>query len=179
MRMLFRNVDPRFPFLWEDGTRQPPSRWKSAGAPDPVHCLSDTADGAWAELLRHEEITDPTDLQGIERDLWAVEIHDQEPAAVEPSLSPKILRGDTSTYRACRAEAARIFDGGYRSFSAPSAALVAGGARGQVTDGGLRPGPDREGRIVVLIGARPDAVGWRAARRGRPGRELLERMNHF
>lgn len=34
-----------------------------------------TAAGAWAQLLRHEEITDPADLAGISTRLWAVRIN--------------------------------------------------------------------------------------------------------
>src|SRR5262245_40501368 len=54
--ILFRQVDARFPFLWEDA-RQPAGRWHAAGD-GPAHYFADTPDGAWAEFLRHEEITE-------------------------------------------------------------------------------------------------------------------------
>ena len=62
----FRQVDARYPFLWED-SRQPEGRWHAAGD-GPAHYIADTPDGAWAEFLRHEEITDPDDLPST--DAW-------------------------------------------------------------------------------------------------------------
>ena len=70
--LWFRNADTRFPFLHESSA-QVPARWHGAGA-GPAQYLADTADGAWAEFLRHEEISDPRDLAGISRNLWAVEV---------------------------------------------------------------------------------------------------------
>ena len=56
----FRHADPRYPFLWE-GAGQPAARWHAAGD-GPAHYFCDTPDGAWAEFLRHEEISDPDDF---------------------------------------------------------------------------------------------------------------------
>src|SRR5207237_7071664 len=70
--MGFRQVDARYPFLWEDH-RQPAGRWHADGD-GPAHYFSDTPDGAWAEFLRHEEITDAADLSTIRRQIWAVDI---------------------------------------------------------------------------------------------------------
>jgi len=142
-----------------------------------VNCFADTPDGAWAELLRHEEITDPDDLKGIARDIWAVEI--AAPPAAKPSLSHAELTGDESAYPTCQAEAERLVRGGTKEFTSPSAALIPEGARGWCVRRGLAPGPDRDGEVAVLIGRRPNLVGWRATRRGRPGRDLLPRVNHF
>ena len=69
--IAFRHADRRFPFLWENSS-QSPGRWNAAG--DLTHYLCDTPDGAWAEFLRHEEITDPEDLLTIRRAMWAVDI---------------------------------------------------------------------------------------------------------
>lgn len=88
--ICFRNVDTRWPFLWEDAT-QPPARWHGVGE-GPAQYLADTPDGAWAEFLRHEEIDDPTDLAGVRRHLWAVEVPDDEPFEV-PELADDVLRG--------------------------------------------------------------------------------------
>ena len=82
--IVFRHADPRLPFLWEDA-RQPPGRWHGGGE-GPAHYFSDTPDGAWAELLRHEEIRDPADLATLRRAIWAVEIPDEEQAAA-PGLA--------------------------------------------------------------------------------------------
>ena len=46
-------------------------------------------------------------------------------------------------------------------------------------DGGLRPGPARDGRVFVLYGSRPDLVGWAATVAGHPGSELLPQVSHF
>src|SRR5262245_60720435 len=72
--IVFRQVDSRFPFLWEDA-KQPSGRWHREGD-GPAHYFADTPDGAWAEFLRHEEITDVQDLLTIRRQLWAVEVGD-------------------------------------------------------------------------------------------------------
>ena len=175
MTTLYRHVDPRFPFLWEDAA-QPPARWHDEDE-GPVQYLADTPDGAWAEFLRHEEITDATDLAGVERDLWAVEV-ERLPTG-RPRLSRAILTGGSSSYPACRDEARRLRRrvGG---LVAPSAALRRGGAHGwMVSSGALAPGEAKDGRVVVLFGRRPGLVGWRCCRRGRPGAELLSHVHHY
>ena len=65
VRVVEGQCDSRFPFLWE-GAGQPPARWHGDGE-GPVHYLTDTPDGAWAEFLRHEEIRDPQDLETVTR----------------------------------------------------------------------------------------------------------------
>jgi hypothetical protein len=67
MTVGFRHGDPRFPFFWESD-RQPEGRWHGSGE-GPVQYLADTPDGAWAEFLRHEEITEVADLAGVRRRL--------------------------------------------------------------------------------------------------------------
>ena len=49
--IAFRQVDARYPFLWEDGS-QPAGRWHGDGE-GPAHYFADTPDGALAEFLRH------------------------------------------------------------------------------------------------------------------------------
>jgi hypothetical protein len=166
----FRSVDRRWPFVWE-GRTQPPGRWHGAGE-GPAHYLADTPDGAWAEFLRREEISDPSDLAGIERHLWAVEIEDDEPTA-SPTLPEDVLRGGLRTYSLCQAEARALRDGGATALEAPSAALVDGGARGEHVRGGLVEADDRDGRVRVLFGERPTLRGWLCAGGGRPRERLL------
>lgn len=168
----FRQCDWRWPFLWESAL-QPPARWHGPGE-GPVHYFADTPDGAWAEFVRREEITDPADLATVRRSLWAVEI--PEPPTVQPELPFETATGPPSTYEDCRREARRLRDGGESGLLAPSAALRAGEARGRRVDRGLRPGPARDGRIVVLFGARPDLVGWLAAEQARPSARILARV---
>lgn len=172
--IAFRHADPRFPFLREDSS-QPVGRWNRPG--QLTHYFADTPDGAWAEFLRHEEISDSADLLTIRRALWAVEIGD-EPAP-RPELAPETLAGDMQSWTDCQREADRLRSGGAPGLTAPSAALRAGGAQGWRVDGGLRSGPARDGKVFALFGQRSDLVGWPAAAAGRPGEELLERVRHF
>lgn len=165
----FRHVDRRWPFLWESRS-QPPARWHGA-AEGPAQYLADTPDGAWAEFLRHEEITDPADLRGIARSLWAVEVPDDEPAAV-PELPEGVLRGGLDSYPDCQAAARELRAAGATALAAPSAALADGAARGELVRAGLVEADDRDGRVLVLYGRRPDIRGWLCASEGRPSERL-------
>ena len=171
----FRHADPRFPFLWEDAS-QPAGRWHADGE-GPAHYFADTPDGAWAEFLRHEEIREPIDLLSVRRALWAVELPDDQLPL--PALSGPVLTGDRHTYPECQNEARRLRAAAAIGLSAPSAALLPGRASGWRVDAGLEPGPDRDGRVLVLFGRRPNLVGWAAAAEGRPGPELLPAVRHF
>jgi hypothetical protein len=171
--MGFRHADRRLPFLWE-GTGQPPGRWNGTGA-GPVQYFSDTPVGAWAEFLRHEEITEPEDLPTITRALWVVDLPDEDLAA--PALAADVLTGGPASHQACGAEARRLRDAGAVGRRAPSAALLAEGAAGWRVSGGLQPGPARDGTTLVLFGERPDLVGWHAGE-GRPGVDVLRRVRH-
>ena len=173
----FRDVDRRYPFLWETSD-QPPGRWHGEGD-GPVQYFGSTPDGAWAEFLRHEEIADPEDLEGIERSLWAVEVGDASEQVAEPKLAAGTLTGGLDSYAACRIEASRLRTRGASALRAPSAALLPGAARGQRVAGGLVEAPDRDGEVFVLFGARPNATGWLCAESGRPPARLLPLVRHF
>ena len=173
--IAFRHADPRYPFLWEHGT-QPAGRWHAQGE-GPAHYFSDTPDGAWAEFLRHEEITEPEDLDGIRRALWAVDLGDEPPE--RPALPREVATGALATYGSCQSEARRLRAQGTTAITAPSAALLPGAARGWRVDGGLRPGPPRDGKVFVLYGSRPNLTGWAATVAGRPGSELLPYVRHL
>ena len=176
--ILFRHCDPRFPFLWES-VDQPPARWHVEGE-GPVQYLADTPDGAWAELLRHEEITNEADLLGVERDLWAIDLPPEKWPPVAPSLPSAVLQGDLDSYDDCRAEARRLRTQVGDGFITPSAALLPGAASGwRVEGGGLKPGAPRDGTVVVLFGARPDLTGWLACSRGRPHARLLLNVRYL
>lgn len=177
--MWFRHADPRFPFLWQSAP-QPSGRWHAA-EDAPASYFADTPDGAWAEFLRHEEISDPADLDGVARRLWAAEIpHEVVASAVEPDLDFEVLVGGTRAHPACQAEARRLRETGARALLAPSAALLPGGARGQVVDAGLREAESRDGEVLVLFGgAWPEVRGWVAAAAGAPTRRLLDLVRYL
>jgi hypothetical protein len=168
--ILYRHADPRFPFLWE-GADQPPGRWHGEHE-GPAHYLADTPNGAWAEFVRHEGITDEADLENVRRALWAVEVPD-DIDGMAPDLSGPTLTGGTRTYPACRAEARRLRSAGATALRAPSAALRPGGSAGWIVDAGLRRAPARDGAVLVLFGPRPNLVAWPATVAGRPPAALL------
>lgn len=172
--IAFRHADTRLPFLWEDGT-QPAARWHGEGE-GPVQYFADTPDGAWAEFLRHEEITDPEDLATVERAMWAVDVPDEGYTDVQLPLA--IMTGGADTYPACQAEAHRLAQVKGTAIRAPSAALKRGGAAGWRVELGLQQGPARDGVVYALFGPQPNLIGWRASV-GRPSRELLPLVRHF
>jgi hypothetical protein len=92
--IAFRQVDGRYPFLWESAA-QPAGRWHGEGE-GPAHYFADTPDAAWAEFLRHEEITDEADLRTIRRQMWAVEIGGAPNVGVY--VPDATLSGGPSTY---------------------------------------------------------------------------------
>jgi hypothetical protein len=142
-----------------------------------VHYLASTPDAAWAELLRHEEITDPADLKTIQRAIWAVDV----PHATLPEvrLPLRVLRGDERSYAQCRREARRLRTAGAPGLRARSAAVISTTGSGHRVDDGLRPGPLRDEEVIVLFGFRPDLVGWAACAVGRPREDLLGRVRHL
>jgi hypothetical protein len=167
----FRHADPRYPFLWESSD-QPPARWHGAGE-GPVHYFSDSPEGAWAEYLRHEEITDLEDLPGIRRSIWAVEVPDREVGAAAAVPAAPTVIGGVSSYRRCRQIARKLRRQGETALRAAAAALIAGGAHGWRVDGGVEPGADRTAMTLVLFGRRPDLVGWSAAHVAQPDPHIL------
>jgi hypothetical protein len=173
--IAFRQVDARYPFLWEDAS-QPPGRWHAEGD-GPAHYFADTPDGAWAEFLRHEEITDADDLPTIRRQMWAVEIGDAPAKTV--SLPADVLSGGIESYARCQDHARAMRAKGVARIAAASAALTPGGARGQRVDRGLRPAEPREGLTIVIFGPPSELRGWIAADGARPAADLLERVHHF
>ena len=173
--MAFRQVDARYPFLWEDAS-QPAGRWHAEGE-GPAHYFADTPDGAWAEFLRHEEITDPDDLATIRRQMWAVVIGDASGAPV--ALPADVMSGGLETYARCQAQARAMRAKGVRRIVAPSAALTPGGARGLRIDRGVRPAEARDGLTIVIFGPPSNLRGWVAADAARPAPDLLDRVHHF
>jgi RES domain len=173
--IVFRQTDARYPFLWEAAS-QPAGRWHAAGE-GPAHYFADTPDGAWAEFLRHEDITDPEDVRTIRRQMWAVDIGD---AAAEAVTTPaSIVSGGLDTYARCQLDSHALRARGAQRLVAPSAALVEGGARGLCVDGGIKNSSPRDGKVLVLFGSPERLVGWIAAEAAHPSVDLLARVNHY
>ena len=170
--IAFRHADARTPFLWETD-EQPEARWHATGE-GPVAYFAETPDGAWAEFLRHEEISDPVDLEGIRRAIWAIEL--PVPPMKTPRLPSSTLTGDRSSWPACQAAARRLRSRGASGLVAPTAALFDRTPSGFRTAGGLRPAAARRERTLVLFGAHPELVGWCACFAGRPRADLLPRV---
>jgi hypothetical protein len=171
----FRHCDPRWPFLRGD-SGQPAARWHAFGD-GPANYFADTAVGAWAEFLRHEEIKDAADLAGVQRSLWAVELPDAGYGV--PALAGTTLRGDRKTYAACQAEAARLRAVGHTALQAPSAALLPDAAAGWSCTPNETRAPARDGVVFVIFGAPAALVGWPAVENGRPPARVVALVNHF
>ena len=172
MPLAFRHCDPRFPFLWQTAV-QPAARWHVTGE-GPANYFSDTPTGAWAEFLRHEGITDVTDLAGVRRSLWAVQLPDVPfDGVARPALPDAVLFGNESSYATCQAAARAARELGLTWLTAPGAALLPGQARGWTA----APAVDREtalrdGQVWVYFGACP-FVGWPVVEAGRPPAAVL------
>jgi len=158
----FRQVDGRFPFLW-DSSAQPAGRWHHEGE-GPVHYLADSPDGAWAEFLRHEEIVDIDDLATSRRQMWVVEIGSAPAVGV---CAPAAMLGGAETYPACQEESRRLREGDSHDsevrvdrIAAPSAAL----------DGAV---------VIVVFAPAAELTGWVAADAARPHPDLLDRVRHY
>jgi hypothetical protein len=173
--IVYRHADPRFPFLWE-GNDQPPGRWHGPERARSV--LRGYARRSLAEFLRHEGISEESDLVNVRRALWAIELPDDLHTDA-PRLSQPVLTGGIATYRACQEEARLLRAKGANALRAPSAALLPGGARGWKVDGGLQPADERDGIVLGVFGPCPKAVGWAASFVGRPRSDLVSRVRHL
>lgn len=173
--ILFRSVDSRYPFLWETSD-QPAGRWQGEGE-GPTHYLADTPDGAWAEFLRHEGITQTEDAAQIRRGMWAIEAPDE--ALANPALPEGTLTGGRETYQACQAEARRLRASGARGVLAASAALKPATAGGWRIAHGMGRASPRDGKVIALFGRRPDLRGWLATENGHPQPSLVTAVRHL
>lgn len=170
--ILFRLAHPAYPFIWESPS-QPAARWH-AEQEGPVHYFATTPEGAWAEIIRHEEITEPEDLSGLrEMAMWVVRL--DEPVLDESALQLDVLTGGLSTYPICQEEARNLRERGSRGMLVPSAALLPGGAFTYAVDDGPQALPVPS-YVVVLFGPAPHVIGQLASVGGHPRVGLLEHV---
>lgn len=172
MAIGFRHCDPRYPFLWQTA-EQAAARWHGPGE-GPANYFADTPSGAWAEFLRHEGISDPSDLAGVRRSLWAVELPEVPDGEIaRPALPRTILFGSEDSYPACQAAARQARADGHGWLKAPSAALLPGQARGWTASPTLaRETAARNGWVWVVYGPCP-FVGWLVVDAGQPPAILI------
>ena len=170
----YRACDARFPFLWT-AADQPPGRWHAAGE-GPCHYLATSAKGAWAEVLRHEAITDVEDLVDLERAMWEVE--GPLPTAT-PDLGEAVLTGGEDSYPACQATARVLRASGQLGLIAPSAAVHSGTAERMVVhpEDGVFTVELITTSVVVLF-ANAALVGMSVAE-GRPELGILQDIRHL
>ncbi len=138
--------------------------------------MAATPDGAWAEFLRHEEIVDPAELDGIERRIWAIDVPDDElAAAVGVALDPSVATGGPHTYAACQGHARELRAAGARALRAVSAALdSAPGYRSET--GGLVTAEPQPAVTYAMFGPRSHWIGWMCHDVGQPDPALLARV---
>lgn len=174
----FRHADARYaPLRGDPG--QPPARWHGPGE-GPVQYLADTPEGAWAEFVRHEAITDAADLAGVARNLWAVAVDESAETIRDTMLVDRVLLGGPRTYRRCQREARALRSAGATALRARQAALLDGAACGQLTVGGrLRDAPPRDGVSLVLFGSRAAAPAFLCAERASPPERVLALVRHL
>lgn len=142
----------------------------------PTQYLSLTPEGAWAELIRTEDLTSVAAVRLVSMPLWALHVRETRVAdyatfekAEAAGFPPDALVDED--HERCRAEGTRLRERGFRGVLAPSAALPGAvnltlfGARLAVAwDSG-------ENRLAAFVPARQVAVG-------RPPDDLLARVRH-
>lgn len=170
----FRVCDRRWPFLWADD-HQPLGRWHGAGE-GPCHYLSNTAEAAWAEYLRHAGIRDGDELEDVERSVWAVHV---VPPLAEPHLPEKVVSGGKSSHRRCQAEARRLRVAGATGLRDPSAALLPPGASVYSVDAsGQHIVGSVPATTYAIFGEAVGLQGLHVAE-GRPDPTVLDRVRHL
>lgn len=149
-------------------------RWHTAGD-GPTQYLSATADAAWAELIRNENLRSKGDLELVQMGLWQVRVAEAPIAdyrdfetAERAGFAPEALVDDD--HERCRAEGRRLREAGFRGVLYPSAALP-----GEVNLALFGP------RILLPWGtprALASGVPGALLTVGSPPEELLPRVRH-
>jgi hypothetical protein len=123
--VAFRYSNYDTPFWVRPNTQ--PGRWHAVGD-GPTQYLSATADGAWAELIRSEELRSESDVAMVRMPLWQARVdqtyvvdYSTFELAERSGFAAEALVDDDQ--ERSRAEGKRLRDLGYAGVLAPSAAL--------------------------------------------------------
>jgi RES domain-containing protein len=113
------------PFWARDNTQ--PGRWHMRGD-GPTQYLSQSTDGAWAELIRNEELSTEDEVAMVSVQMWAVAVNQEMivdystfERAEAAGFDPEALVDED--YARCQQEGARLRALGSSGILAPSAAL--------------------------------------------------------
>jgi len=176
-RLGFRVCDRRHPFLWSL-SGQPGGRWNLPGDP-PRHYLASSPLVAWAEWLRHQEIHEPADLDGVAAALWAVLLPSDWGVEDLPLVNlPEavVLADDAAAMEQRRAEINSLQRQGAQGLQAPTAALIQ-----RQFHPCRRSGAGLEQEVVLeepplvfVLWCPPETLlGWPCVKEGRPWPQLL------
>jgi RES domain-containing protein len=123
--VAFRYSNYDTPFWVRPNTQ--PGRWHFVGDA-PTQYLSSTAEGAWADLIRSEDLRSESDVAMVRMPLWQARVdqsyvvdYSSFELAERSGFAAEALIDDDQ--ERCRAEGKRLRDLGYAGVIAPSAAL--------------------------------------------------------
>jgi hypothetical protein len=161
------------PFWVRENTRA--GRWHRSGD-GPTQYLSMSTDGAWAELIRNEELRAEDEVAMVSVSMWAVLVEEGRIAnystfehAERAGVDPASLVSED--YEACQIEGARLRSEGYSGVIAPSAGLP--GACNLTLFGPRMM--STWGRPPLLASSIPATI----ITKGAPPPGLLPRVRHF
>jgi hypothetical protein len=170
---LYRYSSYDTPFWVRENTE--PGRWHARGD-GPTQYLSTSTDGAWAELIRSEELRSEEEVAMVSVSMWAINAeyrmivdYSTFERAQAAGFDPAALVDDH--YESCQREGARLRELSYVGVMAPSAALP--GAV-NVTLFGARIS-SVWGRPPLLASSLPAAI----ITKGAPPPGLLSRVRHI
>ena len=124
-RIVHRYSSYDTPFWARENTE--PGRWHARGD-GPTQYLSLSTDGAWAELIRNEELTTEDEVAMVSVPMWAISVHqgmvvDHSTFGLADAAGFPVDALVDEAYDRCQREGARLRELGFSGILAPSAAL--------------------------------------------------------